>query len=98
MICNPTSVRCDVHYISALRCGPRRRFAVQGRTADDGCSPMPKEARPERLTVRMSAALKRAVEDLADRDNRSVSDWICLRLAEVVKAEAARAAAAKTKR
>jgi hypothetical protein len=53
---------------------------------------MPKEQRPERLTVRMTAVLKSAIEDLADRDNRSVSDWICLRLAEVVKAEAEREA------
>lgn len=52
---------------------------------------MPKEQRPERLTVRMSKTLKHAVEELADRDNRSVSDWICLRLAEVVRTEAARA-------
>lgn len=53
---------------------------------------MPKEQRPERLTVRMTGALKRAIEDLADRDNRSVIDWICLRRAEVVRAEAERAA------
>lgn len=59
---------------------------------------MPKEPRSERLTVRMAASLKRAVEDLADRDNRSVSDWICLRLAEVVRAEKARAEAAGKKR
>lgn len=53
---------------------------------------MPKEPKSERMTLRMTKALKRAVEDLADRDNRSVSDWICLRLAEVVKADAERAA------
>ena len=60
---------------------------------------MPKESRSERLTLRMTKSLKRAVEDLADRDNRSVSDWICLRLAEVVKAEVSRAeASTKTKK
>lgn len=53
---------------------------------------MPKELRTARLTLRMTEALKQAVEDLADRDNRSVSDWICLRLAEVVRAEAERRA------
>ena len=52
---------------------------------------MPKESRSARLTLRMTKSLKRAVEDLADRDNRSVSDWICLRLAMVVKDEAERA-------
>lgn len=57
-----------------------------------------KERRAARLTVRMSPALKRAVEDLADRDNRAVSDWICLRLAEVVRTESARTEAPKVKR
>ncbi len=56
---------------------------------------MPKEPRSERLTLRMTKSLKRAVEDLAERDNRSVSDWICLRLAVVVRAEADRAEATK---
>jgi predicted HicB family RNase H-like nuclease len=59
---------------------------------------MPKEPRSERMTLRLTKSLKRAVEDLADRDNRSVSDWICLRLGEVVHAEAARAEAPKPKR
>jgi predicted HicB family RNase H-like nuclease len=60
---------------------------------------MPKEPRSERLTLRMTASLKKAVENLADRDNRSVSDWICLRLAEVVKAEVVKAEMAlKTKK
>ena len=51
---------------------------------------MPKPPRSARLTLRMTTALKQAVEGLADRDNRSVSDWICLRLAEVVRIEAAK--------
>jgi len=59
---------------------------------------MPKERRSERLTVRMPTSLKRAVEDLAERDNRAVSDWICLRLAEVVRAETARTEVPKPKR
>ena len=59
---------------------------------------MPKELRPERLTLRMTSSLKRAVESLADRDNRSVSDWICLRLAEVVKVETSKLEATKTKK
>ena len=59
---------------------------------------MPKERRSERLTVRMPTSLKRAVEDLAERDNRAVSDWICLRLAEVVRAENVRVEAAAKKR
>lgn len=50
----------------------------------------PKERRSERMTLRMSASLKQAVEALAERDNRSVSDWICLRLAIIVKTEMAR--------
>lgn len=63
-------------------------------------APMRKEPRSQRLTVRMPASLKKAVEELADRDNRAVSDWICLRLAEVVKAEHSRteAVAAAKKR
>lgn len=52
---------------------------------------MAKEPRSERLTIRMSTSLKKAVEALAERDNRSVSDWICLRLALVVKNETATA-------
>lgn len=61
-----------------------------------GAAPMPKEPRSERLTVRMPASLKKAVEELADRDNRAVSDWICLRLAEVVRAEHSRVETATT--
>jgi len=56
---------------------------------------MPKEPRSERMTLRMTLALKDAVEQLADRDNRSVSDWICLRLAEAVRAEKAKLEAVK---
>ena len=60
---------------------------------------MPKERRSERMTLRMSPALKRAVEALAERDNRSVSDWICLRLAIIVNAETAKTEApVKTKK
>ena len=59
---------------------------------------MPKESRSERLTLRMTKSLKRAVEDLAERDNRSVSDWICLRLAVIVSAEAERTEAAAKRR
>lgn len=51
------------------------------------------------MTLRMSPALKRAVEALAERDNRSVSDWICLRLAIIVNAETAKTEApVKTKK
>lgn len=60
---------------------------------------MAKELRSERMTLRMSPALKRDVEALAERDNRSVSDWICLRLAIIVKTETARTEApSKTKK
>jgi hypothetical protein len=46
----------------------------------------------------MPSSLKRAVEELADRDNRAVSDWICLRLAEIVRTETPRTEVPKSKR
>lgn len=62
-------------------------------------APMPKERRTARLTVNMSTALKRAVEELAERDNRTVSDWIAIQLAGLVAAEKARTeATSKSKR
>jgi hypothetical protein len=85
----------NVIHPTSVRSACRTRFAVRQRTADDVRRPMPKEPRSERMTLRMTLALKDAVEQLADRDNRSVSDWICLRLAEAVRAEKAKLEAVK---
>jgi hypothetical protein len=51
---------------------------------------MAKERRTARLTVNISTSLKSAIEELADRDNRTVSDWIAIQLAGIVAAERAR--------
>lgn len=59
---------------------------------------MPKERRNARLSVNMPLSLKRAVEELAERSNRTVSDWIALQLSGIVEAERAREAQAKSKR
>jgi hypothetical protein len=60
---------------------------------------MPKERRTARLTVNISTTLKSAIEEFADEDNRTVSDWIAIQLAGVVAAERARREApSKSKR
>ena len=102
---------CDLHHFTSLSTASRDLSStiVSSSVKSSGGCPQcghvrgdnqhpPKESRSERLTLRMTKSLKRAVEDLADRDNRSVSDWICLRLAEVVRAESVHAETAAKKR
>jgi predicted HicB family RNase H-like nuclease len=46
---------------------------------------MPRAPKSERLAVRITPALKRAVEECADEDHRTVSDWIAMELEQAVQ-------------
>lgn len=43
-----------------------------------------REKRDERMTFRVPSALRVAIERAAERDRRSVSDWIVLTLTDAV--------------